>query len=98
MHARGLREQDSLDSTADSREQSAAAALFFAILMGQQDAHVLDRRDQVILDLLPPEPPPARAFEVMIVGGIGKTALHQVLASFAVASRGGTVRLSVRYI
>jgi hypothetical protein len=66
--------------------------------MGQQDAHVLDCRDQVILDLLSPESSPARPFEVMIIGGIGKASLHQVLASFAVASRSSTVRLSVRYI
>jgi hypothetical protein len=28
------------------------------------------------LDLLSPEPSPACAFEVMVVGGISKTALH----------------------
>ena len=49
-------------------------------LIGQEDAHVLNRCDQVILDLLTPEPPPASSFEVMIVGRIGKTALDQVLA------------------
>ncbi len=48
--------------------------------MREQDAHILDGRDQVILDLLTPEPPPASSFEVMIVGRIGKTALDQVLA------------------
>jgi hypothetical protein len=41
------------------------------ILMSEQDAHVLDRRDQVILDLLSP----ACAFEMMVVG-ISKTTLH----------------------
>ena len=45
--------------------------------MREQDAHILDGRDQVILDLLTPEPPPASSFEVMIVGRIGKTALDQ---------------------
>jgi hypothetical protein len=40
--------------------------------MGKQDTHVLDRRDQVVLDLLAPEPPPAGAFEVVVVGGIRK--------------------------
>jgi hypothetical protein len=40
--------------------------------MRKQDAHILDGRDQVILDLLSP----ARAFEVMIVSRIGKTAFH----------------------
>jgi hypothetical protein len=38
-------------------------------------AHVLDRCNQVILDLLSPESPPTRTLEVMVVGGIGKTAL-----------------------
>ena len=61
--------------------------------MSEQDAHVLDRRDQVILDLLSPEPSPARTFEVVIVGRISKTALDQVLAPPAIAPRGATVRL-----
>ena len=43
-----------------------------AILMAQEDAHVLDGGDQVVLDLLAPEPSPARAFKVMIVGGVSK--------------------------
>ena len=66
--------------------------------MRQQDAHVLDRRDQVILDLLSPESPPTCAFEVMVVGGIGKTGFHQVLAPFAITARGDAVSLSARYI
>ena len=50
--------------------------------MREQDAHILDGRDQVILDLLSPEPlspepPPARTFEVVIIGRISKTALDQ---------------------
>jgi hypothetical protein len=48
-------------------------------LVCEQDAHILDGRDQVILDLLTPEPPPARTFEVVIIGRISKTALDQVL-------------------
>ena len=56
--------------------------------MRQQDAHVLDRRDQVILELLSPESPPTCAFKVMVVGGIGKTGFHQMLASFAITARG----------
>jgi hypothetical protein len=44
-------------------------------LVREQDAHILDGRDQVILDLLTPEPPPARTFEVVIIGRISKTAL-----------------------
>ena len=37
------------------------------ILMREQDAHVLDRGDQVILDLLSPESSPTSTLEVMIV-------------------------------
>ena len=46
------------------------------ILMSQEDAHVLDGSNKAILDLLSPQPPPARTFEVMVVGGIGKAAFH----------------------
>ena len=66
--------------------------------MRQQDAHVLDGCNQVVLDLLPPEPSPARAFEVMIVGGISKTAFHQMLSSSAIAPGGLAVGLRTRYI
>src|SRR6266536_4142380 len=38
------------------------------MLMRQQDAHILDGCDQVILDLLSPESPPTSAFKVMVVG------------------------------
>ena len=64
--------------------------------MCQQDAHVLNGSDQVILDLLSPESSPAGALEVMVVGGIGKTALHQMVSPFAIASRRNAVRLSTR--
>jgi hypothetical protein len=64
----------------------------------EQDAHILDGRDQVILDLLSPEPPPTRTFEVVIVSGIGKTALHQMVPPFAIAPRGAAMRLRTRYI
>jgi hypothetical protein len=37
---------------------------------------------------LTPEPPPARTFEVVIIGRISKTALDQVLAPSAIAPRG----------
>ena len=40
--------------------------------MREQDAHIFDGRDQVILDLLTPEPTPASSFEVVIVDRIGK--------------------------
>jgi hypothetical protein len=43
--------------------------------------------------LLTPEPPPACAFEVVIVSRISKTALDQVLAPSAIAPRGATVCL-----
>ena len=66
--------------------------------MGQQDAHILDCCDQVVLDLLAPEPPPAGAFEVVVIGGIGKTRFHQVLTPFAITARGDAVSLSARYI
>jgi len=34
----------------------------------------------------------------MVVGGIGKTRSHQVLAPFAITARGDAVSLSARYI
>ena len=66
--------------------------------MRQQDAHVLDRRDQVILDLLAPEPPPARAFEVVVVGRIGKTAFHHMIPALAIAPCRGAMSLGARKI
>jgi predicted ATPase len=50
------------------------------------------------LDLLAPKSSPARPLEVMVVGGIGKTRFHQVLAPFAIMARGDAVSLSARYI
>ena len=61
--------------------------------MCEQDAQIFYGRDQVILDLLTPEPPPARTFELVIIGRISKTALDQVFAPSAIAPRGATVRL-----
>ena len=61
--------------------------------MREQDAQIFYGRDQVILDLLTPEPPPARTFELVIIGRISKTALDQVFAPSAIAPRGATVRL-----
>jgi hypothetical protein len=58
----------------EERYRRGGAAL--GILVCQQDAHILDRSDQVILDLLSPEPSPARSLEVVIVGGISKTTFH----------------------
>ena len=67
------------------RRQHRHGRTALAIIMGQQDVHILNRGDQVVLNLLSPEPPPAGAFEVMIVGGIGKTLLHQLLPAFAIS-------------
>jgi hypothetical protein len=47
--------------------------------MRQQDAHVLDRGNQVILNLLSPESSPARALEVMIIGRVSKALFHELL-------------------
>ena len=66
--------------------------------MGQQDAHILDRCDQVVLDLPAPEPPPAGAFEVVVIGSIGKTRFHQVLTPFAITACGEALSLRARYI
>ena len=66
--------------------------------VGQQDAHVLDRGDQVILDLLAPEPAPARPLEVMVVGCVGKAAFHEMLPATAIPLRGATARLAAGYI
>ena len=66
--------------------------------MGEEDAQVLDGGDQIILDLLPPEPSPARPFEVMIVGRISKTSLHELLAASAIAPRRAAVGLRTCYI
>ena len=66
--------------------------------IGQENAHVLDGGDQVILDLLAPEASPARAFEVMIVSRIGKALLHHLLAAFTIAPRRSAVGLGTCYI
>jgi len=69
---------------------------FLSVLMGKEDSYILDRGDQVILNLLSPEPPPAGTFEVMIISRISKTALHQMMSPFAITPRGKTVGLSTR--
>src|SRR6266850_3547576 len=40
----------------------------------QHEPNVLDRGNEVILNLLPPQATPAGAFETVVVGCIGKTA------------------------
>jgi hypothetical protein len=64
----------------------------------QQDTHVLDRGDKVILNLLAPEPSPTRSLEVMVISGIGKTLFHQLLSALSISPRGVTVGLPPRYI
>jgi len=63
-----------------------------------QDAQVLDRGDQVILDLLAPESSPPRPLEVMVVGRIGKAGFHEMASSSAIALGGAAVRLGFCYI
>src|SRR5205809_3617147 len=87
-----------LQSCYRCRQRHRGRGARLRILVREQDAHILDGRDQVILDLLTPEPPPARTFEMMVVSRISKTALDQVLAPSAIAPRGTTVRLSACYI
>ena len=70
----------------------------FRILVSEQDAHILDRYDQIILDSLSPEAPSACAFEVMIVGRVGKTMLDQMPPLLAVTPRGSAVSLSAGHI
>src|SRR2546423_5549054 len=50
-----------------------------------QDAEVLAGSDEMVLNLLTPEAAPARAFETMRVGSIGKTAFDQMLASATIS-------------
>ena len=58
------------------------------------DFQVLDRRDEQILDLLPPESAPARTFAAVLDRGFRKVAFLQPLSPLPVASRRGAVRLS----
>jgi hypothetical protein len=64
----------------------------------EQDSDILDGGNHVILDLLPPESPPAGAFEAMIVGRIGKALLHDHLAAAAIAPGFRTVGLLARTV
>src|SRR5712691_10183738 len=59
----------------------------------QQDAQVLHRGDEPVLDSLTPQPPPTAALEAVAVGGIGKTFLHQVHPSAPVLARSPAVAL-----
>src|ERR1051326_4161696 len=59
----------------------------------QEDSDVLDARDEPILNFLSPKPPPTRSFEPVIVSRVGKTLLHDNLASLAILPSGLAVRL-----
>ena len=58
-----------------------ASRSWFPIAMPDQDADVLNSRDHVVLDLLPPEPSPSRPFETVIVRSVGEAAFHQPFPS-----------------
>jgi hypothetical protein len=63
-----------------------------------QFSKVLNGRDQQVLDRLFDQPPPASALETMSVGGVSKTAFHQMLPAFSIKSGSLGVRLSTRSI
>jgi len=52
----------------------------------KQDADVLTSGDQMILDGLTPQSPPPRSLKSMIVAGISKTTLQQVLPPLSIAT------------
>ncbi len=62
-----------------------------------QDFDVLDGGDDVILDLLTPQPPPTGALEVM-TRGRGKTAFHEMSPAGAIPPRLRTGCLFVREV
>jgi hypothetical protein len=49
-----------------------------------QFSKILNRRDQQVLNRLFDQPSPASAFEAMSVGGVSKTAFHQMMPAFAI--------------
>jgi len=55
--------------------------------VAEQDSYVLTGSDQVVLDLLPPEPAPTGSLEAMTIGRIGKTAFHKMLPPPPIFSR-----------
>jgi hypothetical protein len=62
----------------------------------QQHPQILHCRNQPALDLLPPQSPPSGLLSPVIVDGIGKAALHDVLPALAVVARRRTVGLPPR--
>jgi hypothetical protein len=61
--------------------------------MAQQNPQILHRRNQPALDLLSPHPPPPGLLGPVMVDGIGKAALHNVLPALAAVARRWTVGL-----
>src|SRR6266511_3605174 len=66
-----------------------ASALDGFCSRAQQQFHVLHRRDQPVLDLLPPQAPPARALEPVFAGRAAKTPFHQMLPPPPITPRRG---------
>jgi hypothetical protein len=64
----------------------------------EQDLDVLDGRNQPVLNLHPPQPSPAGAFESMVVGRVRKADLREVLPALAIPSRRRAVSLPARLI
>ncbi len=62
----------------------------------EEDLEVLERGDELILDGLLGEPPPAGPLEAMLGGGFGEVAFLQPLPARAITSRGWTMRLTPR--
>ena len=58
--------------------------------MFHEQFDVLDGHDEVILNLLPPQPPPAGAFESMVLCSLVETAFDQFLPPSAVFPGLGT--------
>jgi len=61
--------------------------------MLQEDLYILDGGDQPVLNLHPPQAPPAGPFETVMIGGVGEADFRQMLAALTVPPRGGAVRL-----
>src|ERR1017187_1658323 len=67
-----------------------------AHLVAQQNPQILPRCNQPALNFLSPQPPPPGFLGPVIVDGIGKAALHNVLPAFAAVARRRTVGLPTR--
>ena len=56
----------------------------FKVPVAKQNSHVLAGSNEVVLNLVPPKPAPARSLEAMAIGGIGETSFHEVLPAPAI--------------